>query len=155
MDSEAVQNEEIEDSASELFAAQSSALKRLIKNYGMSVTELGRKIDVQKQNLHIWMRGQAIIPEPVVQKLAKIFGVHPAEIRYDVPAFNEEDLKSVVVLLELFLNSEEKELDPIRKANAISVLYNNKQHYRRMALKDFSEKEFNTMANGTLKGFIL
>lgn len=154
---EVAEGDELADESTNdgLLAAQSFALKRLIKTTGISVTDLGKEIGVQKQNLHIWMRGQAIIPEASVQKLAQFFKVHPAEIRYDVPAFNEEDLKSVVVLLELFLKSQGKELDPVRKSKAIAVLYNNKQHYRRMALKDFSEKEFSSMANGILEGFIL
>ena len=138
---EAVQ--EVEESTNEgLFTAQSLALKRLIKNSGVSVTELGRKIGVQKQNLHIWMRGQAIIPEPIVKKIANFFDVHPAEIRYDVPAFNKEDLRAVVILLELFLESKGKELDPESKAKAIVYLYGKKQKYRRMMLKNFSESEF-------------
>lgn len=127
----------------ELLVGQSSALTRLIKNFSeTSVVDLGREIGVDKQAIYHWMRGKSLIPEHKVQLLAKMFGVHPAEIRYDVPAFNPEDLKSVVMLLEFFLASKKLELDPERKAKAILYLYNQKQSYRRTLLKSFSEAEF-------------
>lgn len=136
----------------ELLGGQISALNRLIKNFSeTSVVELGRKIGVDKQAIYLWMRGKSLIPEHKVQLLAEIFGVHPAEIRYDIPAFNSEDLKSVVMLLEIFLKSKNLELDPERKTKAVLYLYNKKQSYRRLLLQSFSEAEFNKSAQEYLE----
>lgn len=128
----------------ESLATQSAALRRLVANSGMTVIQIGEKIGTHKQNLHIWMSGRAVIPEPAVQKLAEVFGVHPAEIRYDIPAFSKEDLKETAIMLEEHLKSIGKELDPVSKAKAIVYLYGRKTKIRREMFKEFADVEFET-----------
>ncbi len=132
-------------------APQSAALRRLVKNSGISVIDLAGKIGIEKQTVHKWMRGSSLIPEHMVKKLADIFGVHPAEIRYDIPAFSKEDLRAVALLLEQFLVSQKKELDPESKAKAIAYLYGKKQRYRRSIFKEFAESEFEVEAREYLE----
>jgi transcriptional regulator with XRE-family HTH domain len=129
-------------SQEELLKKQAESLTRWVKNHRerYTVIELANKIGARRLSLYQWMRGQVTMPEDKCEKLAKIFGITPAELRYGIQEFNEDDMAFVVSVLVKEMALRDLTL-PAEKVGIIATaLYNNMQDYKRAMMNNYAKE---------------
>lgn len=137
-----------------LLEKQASSLKRLVKNSELSVVEIAKRIGVDRQTIYLWQRGKVAIPEDKLILLGKLFGKEPAEIRYDITLFNQNDMATVIRIIETELSKRGiTQIKPERKAALVSSLYALYQSQKRVLHESFIEKDFESTVNHSIDSF--
>lgn len=127
---------------SEMLDNQKHALIRLLAASGKTDIEVGELVGVSRVMIHHWKRGDKIVPEKKLIKLAEVLNCEPSDIRYNTPTFKKSDLVFVVREVEERLQEINTILPPDKKAYLIASVFEQFQILKRLTGNDAARRDF-------------
>lgn len=135
-----------------LLKKQGDNLGRIIKLSGINITDLSKKLEVDRLTIYNWIQGKNPISEDKLVELGIIFDADPAEIRYGINVFNKNDLITVLTLVERELAQRNIDASPEKKAAVVAALYQLYQTQKRLLHKEFQAGAFYETAEDFIVG---
>jgi len=135
-----------------LLKKQGDNLNRIIKLSGINITDLAKKLEVERLTFYNWIQGKCPISEDKLVELSIIFDADPAEIRYGTNVFNKNDLVTVLTLVERELAQRDITASPEKKAAVVAALYQLYQTQKRILHKEFQANAFCETAEDFIVG---
>jgi transcriptional regulator with XRE-family HTH domain len=125
-------------------------LKRLIANRDMSITELARRMCVERATIYNWINGACDVSEENIEKLSKLLRSHPAEIRYELDVFNREDFTIVASIAEDIFAEMGKEFTGMEKVKVYMALYEEFLRLKRLLPGNNIKEDFKKTAKNII-----
>lgn len=110
---------------------QGRALRRLLKNKDVSVSQASRDLGVERQTIHNWLNGSPI-PDKTASQVAEYLKCSVVELKYGQPFYNAEDMAMIIELTENIIVQGRHQIKLKKKAKMIALIYEEYQEWKGM-----------------------